>query len=67
MDNRTPLTTFYPKHVDDTEVSSQRDPGQGGAGKTAKAALEGQTSAARHMEEKAPMDIDGGGYLEFGP
>ena len=27
----------------------------------------GQTSGAGHTGEKAPMDVDGGGYHEFGP
>ena len=36
-------------------------------GEIIKAALGGQTSGAGHMGEKAPPDIDDGGYLEFGP
>ena len=58
---------LLPKHVDNTKVSSQQGPGQGGAGETVKAAPEGQTLVAGHMGEKDPMDTDGGGYLEFGP
>ena len=56
-----------PKHVNDTEVSSQRDPGQGGGGEIVKAAPRGRTSGTGHTGEKAPMDVDGGGDLEFGP
>ena len=67
MDSGTPPKAPSPKHVNDTEASSQRDPGQGGGEKIVKAAPGGQTSGAGHTGEKAPMDIDGGGYLEFGP
>jgi len=67
MDSGRPPTAPSPKHMNDTEVSSHRDPGRGGGGKTVKAAPEGQTSAAGHTGEKAPMDTDDGGYLEFGP
>ena len=66
MDSETPPTAPSPKHVNDTEVSSQKDPGQGG-GEIVKVAPRGQTSGAGHMGEKAPMDVDGGGDLEFGP
>ena len=38
-----------------------------GGGEIAKVVPGGQTSGAGHTGEKAPMDIDGGGYLEFGP
>ena len=67
MDSRTPPKAPSPKHVSDLEASSQRDLGQGGGAKTVKAAPGGQTSVAGHTREKAPMDTDGGGYLEFGP
>ena len=67
MDSETLPTASSPKGVDNTEVSSQRGPGQGGARETVKAALEGQTSAAGHMGEQTPMDADGGGCPEFGP
>jgi len=66
MDSGTPPKAPSPKHVNDIEVSSQRDLGHGG-GEIVKAALGGQTPGAGHTGEKAPMDIDGGGYLEFGP
>ena len=67
MDSGTPPMASSPKHVDDTEVSSTRAPGQRGTGETVKEAPEGQTSAAGNTGKKAPMDINGGGYLEFVP
>ena len=54
------------KQVNNTEASSQRDPGQGGEEKTVKAAPGGQTSGAKHMGEQVPMGADGGGDPEFG-
>ena len=67
MESGTPPKAPSPKHVNDTEVLSQKDPGQGGGEKIVKAAPGGQTSGAGHMGEKAPMGVDGGGDLEFSP
>ena len=66
MESGTPPKAPSPKHVDNTEALSQKDPGQGGEGKTVKVAPGGQTSGAGHMGEKIPMGADGGGHLEFG-
>ena len=66
MESGTPPKAPSPKHVDNTEASSQKDPGQGGEEKIVKAAPGGQTSGAGHMGEKIPMGADGGGHLEFG-
>ena len=66
MESGTPPKAPSSKQVHNTEASSQRDPGQGGEGKTVKAAPGGQTSGAGHMGEKIPMGADGGGHLEFG-
>ena len=67
MDSETLPTSSSPEGVDNTEVSSQRGPGQGEAQETIEAAPEGQTSTARHRGEQTPMDADGGGRPEFGP
>ena len=67
MDSGTIPTTSSPKHLDNTEVSSQRGPGQGEARETVKAAPKGQTPATGHMGEQTPMDAEGGGCPEFGP
>ena len=66
MESGTPPKAPSFKQVNTTEASSQRDPGQGGEGKTVKAAPGGQTSGAEHMGEQIPMGADGGGHLEFG-
>ena len=67
MDSGTPPKAPSPKHVSGTEASSQRDLGQGGGDKNVKTTPGGQTLVTRHTGEKAPMDIDSGGYLKFGP
>ena len=67
MDSGTPPKALSLEHMNDTEASSQWDLGQGGGEKTVKVVQGGQTLAAGHTGEKAPMDTDGGGYLEFGP
>ena len=66
MESGTPPKAPSSKQVNNTEASSQRDPGQGGEEKTVKAAPGGQTSGAGHMGEKIPVGADGGGHLEFG-
>ena len=66
MESGTPPKAPSSKQVNNTEASSQKDPGQGGEEKTVKAAPGGQTSGAGHMGEKIPMGADGGGHLEFG-
>ena len=66
MESETPPKAPSSKQVNNTEASSQRDPGQGGEEKTVKAAPGGQTSGAGHMGEKIPMGVDGGDHLEFG-
>ena len=56
MDSETLPTASSPRGVDNSEVSSQRGPGQGEAQDTVEAAPEGQTSATGHMGEQTPMD-----------
>ena len=67
MESGTPPKAPPPKHVINTEASSQRDSVQGGAEKIVKAAPGGQTSGAGDMGEKIPTGVDGGDHLEFGP
>ena len=67
MESGTPPKAPPPKHVINTEASSQRDSVQGGAEKILKAALGGQTSGAGVMGEKIPIGVEGGEHLEFGP
>ena len=67
MEGGTPPKTPSSKQVHNTEASSQKDPGQGGGEEIVQEAPGGQTSGAGHMGEKAPTDVDDGGYLEFGP
>ena len=67
MDSETLPTASSPEGADNTEVSSQRGPGQGEAQVTVVVASEGQTSATGHMGEQTPMDAEGGGRPEFGP
>ena len=67
MESGTPPKAPSSKQVNHTEASSQRDPGQGGEGKTVKAAPGGQTSGARDMGEKIPTGVDGVDHLEFVP
>ena len=66
MERGTPPKAPSPKQVNNTEASSQKDPGQGGDEKTVKAVPGGQTSGAGHMGEKISMGADSGGHLEFG-
>ena len=66
MESGTPPKAPSSKQVNNTEASSQQDPGQGGEEKTVKAVPGGQTSGAGHMGEKIPTGADGGGHLEFG-
>ena len=66
MESGTPPKAPSPKHVNNTEASSQKDPGQGGGEEIVKAAPGGQTSGAGDMGEKIPMGVGGGGHLEFG-
>ena len=66
MESGTPPKAPSSKPVHNTEASSQKDPGQGGKGKTVKAAPGGQTSGAGLMGKKIPMGADGGGHPEFG-
>ena len=67
MESGTPPKAPSPRHVNDTEASSQKDPGHRGGGEIAKAAPGGQTSGPGHTGEKAPMDDNGGGRLESAP
>ena len=67
MESGTPPKAPSSKQVNNTEALSQRDPGQGGEGKTVKAAPGGQTLGAGDMREKIPIGVDGGGHLEFVP
>jgi len=67
MESGTPPKAPSPKYVNNTEASSQKDPGQGGEEEIVKAAPGGQTSGAGDMGEKIPMGVDGGSHLEFGP
>ena len=66
MESGTPPKAPSPKYVNNTEVSSEKDPGQGGGEKIVKAVPGGQTLGAGDMGEKIPMGVDGGGHLEFG-
>ena len=66
MESGTPPKAPSPKQVNNTEASSQKDPGQGGEEKTVKAAPGGQTSRAGHIGEKITMGANGGVHLEFG-
>ena len=56
LESETPPRAPSPKSVCDTEVSSQKDPGQ-----------EGRTSGVGHTGAAVPMNVDGGGDLGFGP
>ena len=66
MESGTPPKAPSPKQVNNTEASSQKDPGQGGEEEIVKAAPGGQTSGVGDIGEKIPMGADGGGHLEFG-
>ena len=60
MASETPPAAYSPKAKGDNEVLSQRTfPGQGEILEAVKAAPEGDTSAAGHMGEQAPMETDG--------
>lgn len=65
MESGTPPKAPSLKHVDNTEASSQKDPGQGGEEEIMKAAPGGQTSGAGDLGEKIPMGVVGGSHLEF--
>ena len=68
MANETPPATYSPKAKGNDKVLSQRTfPGQGVVQEADKAAPEGDTSAAGHMGEQAPMEADDGGRAQFGP
>ena len=67
MESGTTPKASSSKRRNETEVSSQKDPGHGGGEKVAKVASGGHTSGAGHTGEKAPMGVDGGGHLESGP
>ena len=67
MESGTPPKAPSPKYVNNTEASSQKDPGQGGGEEIVEAAPGGQTSGTGDMGEKIPMGVDGGSHLEFGP
>ena len=66
MESGTPPKAPSPRYVNNTEASSQKDPGKGGGEELVKAAPGTQTSGAGHMGWKIPMGADGGGHLEFG-
>ena len=66
MESGTPPKAPSPKHVDNTEALSQKDPGQGGEEEIVKAAPGGQTTGAGDMGEKIPMGVIGGSHREFG-
>ena len=68
MASETPPAAYSPKAKGDDEVLSQRTfPGQGEVQEAVKAAPEGDTSAAEHMGEQAPMETNNGGRAQFGP
>ena len=68
MASETPPAAYSPKAKGDNEVLSQRTfPGQGEILEAVKAATEGNTSAAGHMGEQAPMETEDGGRAQFGP
>ena len=66
MESGTPPKAPSSNQVHNTDASSQKDPGQGGEKKTVKAPPGGQTSGARHVEEKILMGSNGVGEPEFG-
>ena len=57
-------TATTPQPADDTEVLSQRIPGQG---ETVLETPQGEIPDARHMGGKTPMDSDDGGHSKSGP
>ena len=61
------LAASSPKAMDNTEVSSQRIPGQGETQEAIRVAPEGDTSAAGHMGERILLEIGDGGHIQFGP
>ena len=56
LKSETPLRDASPKLRHDTEVSSQKELDQ-----------EGRTSGAGYTGAAAPLSVDGGGDLGFGP
>ena len=66
MESGTPPKASSSKHMNETEVSSQKDPGHGGGEKVAKAVPGGHTSGTGHTE-KALVGVEGGDHLESGP
>ena len=64
MNNDSLPTATTPRPGDDTEVLSQRLPGQG---ETVMEAPQGEIPDDRHMGGKTLMDSDEGGRNKFGP
>ena len=67
MGSGTPPKASFSKRRNETEVSSQKDPGHGGGEKVVKAAPGGHTSGADDTREKNLVGVDGEGHLESGP
>ena len=67
MDSGSLPTASSPGAMDGTEVLSRRIPGQGEMQEAARAAPEGEASAAKHMGEQIPMETGDGGHIQFGP
>ena len=67
MGSGTPLKASSSKRRDETEVSSQKEPGHGGGENVAKTAPGGHTPGAGYTGEKNPVGVDDGGHLESGP
>ena len=68
MDSGSLPAASSPKDMDDAEVLSRRtSPGQGEIQEAVREALEGDTSAAKHMREQISPATGDGGHIQFGP
>ena len=68
MDSGSLPAASSPKAMDDAKVLSRRTcPGQGETQEAVQVVSEGDTSAARHMEEQIPLETGDGGHIQFGP
>ena len=64
MASASPPTAHSPEAKDDAEVLSRRTaPSQGGAQDAVQEAPQGETSAARHMGERIPMETGEEGHI----
>ena len=67
MNSESLPTASSPKAADNTEVLSQRIPGQGEAQEAILVVPEGKTPVAEHMGGQTPMDTDDGDRIQFDP